>query len=154
MWRWSVEMAWSWGKKASYLSLCVRMSWSFKEPRISSIPRALGENFTTRGLDYHLLRLGDIFRVGADVVICLTNIRAPCGTIRKAYSPHAEKGQGIEAAMWDKEVKKGKIAAEKWGMTGFYAEVLREGIVAKGDSIEKILSGAITESWEARERVF
>ncbi len=101
-------------------------------------PGALGENFTTRGIDYHLVRIGDLWRVGAEVRMRITKIRGPCGTIRKAYSPDAKKGEGIEAAMWDSEVKKGNVHTEKWGMTGFYAEIVKEGSVTKGDRILNI----------------
>src|ERR1700688_2697788 len=41
---------------------------------------ALGENFTTRGLDRRSLRLGQCFRVGG-AVIELTKVRAPCSTL-------------------------------------------------------------------------
>ncbi|MBS3145085.1 MOSC domain-containing protein [Candidatus Woesearchaeota archaeon] len=101
-------------------------------------PGALGENFTTKYLDYHLVRIGDIWQVGTKVQIKITKVRTPCGTIRRAYSPSASKGEGIEAAMWDSEVKKGNVHTEKWGMAGFYAEVLREGRVSQGDRILKI----------------
>lgn len=101
-------------------------------------PGALGENFTTRMIDYHLVRIGDIWNIGNRIQIKITKVRTPCGTIRKKYSPSAEKGEGIEAAMWDSEVKKGNVYASKWGMAGFYAEVIREGIVSQGDRILKI----------------
>ena len=101
-------------------------------------PGALGENFTTKGLNYHLVRIGDLWQVGTEVQIRITKVRTPCGTIRKAYSPGASKGEGIEVAMWDSEVKKGNTYAEKWGMSGFYAAVLREGRVSQGDRILKM----------------
>ena len=35
-------------------------------------------------------------------------------------------------------LKKGDVTSVKWGMSGFYAEVLMEGTVRKGDSMKKI----------------
>jgi len=101
-------------------------------------PGALGENFTTKNVDYHLVRIGDVWQVGTEVQIRINKVRTPCGTIRRAYSPSANKGEGIEAAIWDSEVKKGNMHTEKWGMSGFYATVLREGRVSQGDRILKI----------------
>ena len=106
-------------------------------------PGALGENLTTQGLDYHLINLGDVYAIGDEVRIRITKIRAPCGTIRKAYSPRARKGEGIEAAMWDRDVKQGNTQSPKWGMTGFYAEVLNEGTIRTGDPIERIIEAVM-----------
>ncbi len=105
-------------------------------------PGALGENFTTFGLDSHQVRIGDIYSVGDEVTIQITQIRTPCGTIRKAYSPQAPKREGIEAALWDERVKKNDVTAPKWGMTGFYGRVLREGVVHTRDLIECIAESA------------
>jgi|SRR3989344_5420763 len=102
-------------------------------------PGALGENITTQGLDYKTIRLGDKYQVGEEVLIRITRSRQPCGTIRTVYSPGARRGEGIESAMWDAQIKQGDITSTKWGMTGFYAEVLVEGIVRTGDRIEKVL---------------
>ena len=38
--------------------------------------------------------------------------------------------------MWDAQIKQGDVMSPKWGMTGFYAEVLVEGIVNKNDEIK------------------
>ena len=101
-------------------------------------PGALGENFTTEGIEYHDVCIGDTYKVGEVVQIRITDIREPCGTIRRAYSPDAKRGEGIQAAMWNAEVKKRNPNAEKWGMTGFYAEVLTEGVVHRGDLMKKV----------------
>ena len=93
---------------------------------------ALGENITTEGIDYSKVRIGDIYRVGNDVEIQITKVRTPCGTIAKAY------GQRIREAMWDKQIKQGDVTSPKWGMTGFYARVLQEGMIKQGDRIEKV----------------
>ena len=106
-----------------------------KESGFAVFPGALGENFTTEEIDYHAVRLGDVYQVGPEVQIRITKIRAPCGTIAEAY------GKDITNAMWDERVKKCDYAAPKWGMTGFYAEVFQSGRVRPGDSIERIFGG-------------
>src|SRR5512138_1532122 len=57
-------------------------------------PGALGENFTTTGINFRALHPGQMFRIGADVEIRLTKIRKPCHTI-------AVYGTGIEQATYD-----------------------------------------------------
>jgi len=91
-------------------------------------PGAMGENFTTQGLDYRAVRLGHVYRVGNEVEMRITKIRKPCLTIT-VY------GKGIIAALYDLEVKRGNVQTPKWGRSGYYAEVLREGIVRPGDPI-------------------
>jgi MOSC domain-containing protein YiiM len=44
---------------------------------------ALGENLTVSGLDPHLWRAGQRYRLGADAVIELTTLRKPCGLPRR-----------------------------------------------------------------------
>lgn len=92
-------------------------------------PGALGENLTTEGIDYRRVRLGDRFRVGTEVEIRITKIRQPCRTIT-VY------GNGIIRATFDAEVKAGNTSSFKWGRSGYYAEVLKEGIARPGDTIE------------------
>jgi MOSC domain-containing protein YiiM len=96
-------------------------------------PGAMGENFTTEGLDYRRVHPGDTYRVGPEVSIRITKIRKPCRTIT-VY------GEGIIKATYDAAVKAGDTTAFKWGRSGFYAEVLREGTVHPGDSIELVQS--------------
>jgi len=91
-------------------------------------PGALGENFTTEGLEYHSVRIGQTWRVGNEVVIRITKVRGPCRTIT-VY------GEGILRAIYDSEVKRGNVHSPKWGRSGYYAEVLREGTVRPGDPI-------------------
>jgi MOSC domain-containing protein YiiM len=91
-------------------------------------PGALGENLTTVGLDYRTLRIGDVLRIGPEAEIRITKIRVPCKTIT-VY------GSGIREATYDEEVKRGNVTAPKWGRSGFYAEVLREGVVCPGDPV-------------------
>jgi MOSC domain-containing protein YiiM len=89
-------------------------------------PGAMGENFTTEGLDFRAVRLGNVYRVGSEVEIRITKIRVPCKTIT-VY------GEGIIKATYDLEVKHGNVNTPKWGRSGYYAEVLKEGSVHPGD---------------------
>lgn len=98
-------------------------------------PGALGENLTTEGIDFHGIHLGDVYRVGKEVEIRVTKIRAPCRTI-------AVYGENIIKAIYDLEVKKGNVRTPKWGRSGFYAEVLNEGLVYPGDGIVQIADRA------------
>jgi MOSC domain-containing protein YiiM len=88
-------------------------------------PGAMGENFTTVGLDYRAIRLGDRFRVGDTVEIRITKIRHPCRTIM-VY------GEGILRATFDASVRAGDTTSPRWGRSGYYAEVLKEGDVLPG----------------------
>jgi MOSC domain-containing protein YiiM len=95
-------------------------------------PGALGENLTTRGLDRRELRIGHRFKVG-DAEIELTHIRTPCATL-DVY------GSGIRAAIYDARVQAGDPESQRWGLSGFYASVVRPGTVRAGDSIARVLS--------------
>jgi MOSC domain-containing protein YiiM len=88
---------------------------------------ALGENLTTQGVDRRHLRLGQQWQIG-EVVIELTRIRIPCSTI-SIY------GTGIGAAIYDRDVKAGDPASPRWGLSGFYAAVVRPGHIRVGDAI-------------------
>lgn len=89
---------------------------------------SLGENITTRGIDRREWRVGQRWRIGAEVVIELTKPRAPCQTLG-AY------GRGIQAAVYDALVRDGDPASPKWGMSGFYASVIQPGAIRPGDAI-------------------
>jgi MOSC domain-containing protein YiiM len=90
-------------------------------------PGSLGENFTTRGIDHSQLRSGQRFRAG-QAVIELTTIRIPCSTL-DIYGP------GIQAQIYDREVKQGNTASCKWARSGFYAAVVQTGAVRPNDII-------------------
>ena len=93
----------------------------------SLFPGALGENLTTCGLDRRALRFGQRLRAGT-AVIQLTQIRTPCATLN-VY------GAGIQAAIYDAGVQSGDPASPRWGLSGFYASVMRPGTVNPGDAI-------------------
>jgi MOSC domain-containing protein YiiM len=88
---------------------------------------ALGENLTTRGLDRRQMRLGQRYRAG-EVFFELTKIRVPCATL-DLYGP------GIQQAIYDKQVKAGDPSTPRWGLSGFYARVLKPGVIRPQDII-------------------
>lgn len=91
---------------------------------------ALGENLTTMGLDRRRLRMGQRYRAG-EVFLELTKRRAPCVTLN-VYGP------GIQRAIFDEQVKAGDPSSPRWGLSGFYARVLRGGIIRPNDPIALI----------------
>ena len=88
---------------------------------------ALGENLPTRGLPRRDLRLRQRLSVG-DAEIELTSLRTPCATL-DVYGP------GIQAAMYDARVQAGDPDSPRWGLSGFYASVVRPGQARAGDLI-------------------
>jgi MOSC domain-containing protein YiiM len=76
---------------------------------------AVGENFTTRGVNLQHLAKGDRLRVGADCVLELTDIRVPCRSLKK----------------WAED-----LPARIQGRSGWVAKVISEGTVRPGDPIE------------------
>ncbi len=88
---------------------------------------ALGENITTRGLDRRSLRIGQRYSAG-EVVIELCQVRLPCGTL-DVY------GTGIQAAIYDAKAQAGDPSSLRWGLSGFYASVVRPGKIRTGDAI-------------------
>jgi MOSC domain-containing protein YiiM len=91
---------------------------------------ALGENITTRGLDRRSVRVGQRYRVG-EVMFEISKRRAPCNTLN-VY------GIGIQAAIFDAQMKAGDPASPRWGLSGFYALVVRTGVIHAGDSISLV----------------
>jgi MOSC domain-containing protein YiiM len=94
-------------------------------------PGALGENLTTRGLEYRRVQPGQLYRIGQEVIIRITKVRQPCRTI-------AVYGASLLRALYDAEVKRGNMESPRWGRSGFYAEVLREGTIVPGDPLSCI----------------
>ena len=93
-------------------------------------PGALGENLTTFGLDRSQMRAGQRYRAG-EVLLEITKLRSPCATL-SVY------GAGIQAAVYDGGVKAGDVTSPRWGLGGFYARVLRAGVLRPHDIIELI----------------
>jgi MOSC domain-containing protein YiiM len=86
---------------------------------------ALGENLTVSGLDPHMWRAGQRYRIGEDAAIELTRLRVPCGNL-DVYDPR------IKAELYDAQCKSGDIASPRWAHGGFYARVIRGGLLAAG----------------------
>jgi MOSC domain-containing protein YiiM len=93
-------------------------------------PGALGENLTTAGLDRRQMRVGQRYRIG-EVMIELTKMRTPCSTL-DVY------GSSIKQAVYDARVSAGDASTPRWGLAGFYARVLRSGLVHPKDIIELV----------------
>ncbi len=90
-------------------------------------PGALGENLTTQGLDRRQMRPGQRYRAG-EVVLELTKLRTPC-TALDIYGP------SINQSIYDAEVNVGDASSPRWGLSGFYARVIRAGILRSRDII-------------------
>ena len=88
---------------------------------------ALGENFTTRGLDPKILRSGQRLRIGS-AVIELTTVRIPCSTL-DVYGP------AIKKEIYDKSVRNGDVSSPLWASSGFYASIIKTGRIAPDDPI-------------------
>jgi MOSC domain-containing protein YiiM len=90
-------------------------------------PGALGENLTTQGLDRRQMRAGQRYRAG-EVLLEITKLRGPCSTL-DVYGP------GIQRALYDAQVKVGDPSSARWGLGGFYAQVLKAGAIRPHDII-------------------
>lgn len=93
-------------------------------------PGALGENLTTTGLDRRQWRAGQRYRIG-EVLVQFTKVRAPCNTLL-IY------GEGIKAAIFDPQVKAGDPSSPRWALSGFYAAVLKPGVIRRHDIISLV----------------
>ena len=93
-------------------------------------PGALGENLTTVGLDRRQMRIGQRFRIG-DVLLEITKMRGPCTTL-DVYGP------SIKQAVYDAKVNASDASTPRWGLAGFYARVVRGGIIHPKDIIELV----------------
>lgn len=90
-------------------------------------PGALGENLTTRGLDYRDIRIGDQLRAGG-ALLEITQPRGPC-TQLDIY------GESLKYDLYDARVKQRDHSSPRWGMSGFYTKVITSGPVGPGDII-------------------
>ncbi len=85
---------------------------------------ALGENFTTRGIDRRSMRSGQRYRVG-EALIELTKLRVPCAAL-EVYSPK------LQYDIYAKDIQPENPA---WARSGFYAAVIEPGQVHINDII-------------------
>ena len=78
-----------------------------------------GENLTVQGLTEEDVHVGDIYEFG-DAVIQITEPRGPCHIIAKRYG--------------DKTIP---LIMQQTGWTGYYARVLKEGMVSSGNILKR-----------------
>ena len=90
-------------------------------------PGALGENLTTHGLDRRQMRPGQRYRAG-EALLELTKMRTPCATL-DVYGP------AIQQAIYDAQIQAGDASSPRWGLSGFYARVVRGATIRSHDII-------------------
>jgi MOSC domain-containing protein YiiM len=83
---------------------------------------ALGENFTTRGITFRDIRIGDRLRAGG-AMIEITAPRDPCSGLDIYGESLKEKIRALDRT------------SPRWGMSGFYASVVEPGRVRPDDII-------------------
>jgi MOSC domain-containing protein YiiM len=91
---------------------------------------ALGENLTIAGLDRRQMRVGQRYRIG-EIFVELTKLRGPC-TALDVYGP------ALKQAIYDAQVKSGDPSTPRWGLSGFYARILKAGTLRPQDIIELV----------------
>lgn len=96
---------------------------------------ALGENLTVEGLDAARWRAGQRYAVGEEAVIELTELRTPCSNL-DVY------GAAIKGEIYDARCRAGDPRTQRWGRGGFYARVVRPGLVAAGAPVRLISENA------------
>jgi MOSC domain-containing protein YiiM len=116
------------GPKQALLLIATETLDELRELGFDLFAGALGENFTTRGIDRREMRAGQRYRAGG-VLLELTKLRVPCDTI-SVY------GKGIQAALYDAKCKSGDPSSPVWARGGFYASVVEPGLIRPGDIIE------------------
>jgi MOSC domain-containing protein YiiM len=89
---------------------------------------AIGENLTVSGLDPHMWRIGQRYRLGKKAVIELTTLRTPCLNL-DVYDP------AIKSQLYDAQCKAGNVASPRWAHGGFYARVVQPGMIQAGDAV-------------------
>jgi MOSC domain-containing protein YiiM len=113
------------GPDKAILMIATELIEDLKARGFPVCPGAMGENFTVSGLDPHRWRAGQRYRAGSDVVIELTTLRRPCLNL-DVYGPE------IKADLFDAACRRGDTESPKWAYGGFYARVIRTGILVAG----------------------
>lgn len=116
------------GPRKAVLLLCQEAIDELRALGFPVYPGALGENLTIQGIDRRMVRPGQRYQAG-DAIVEITRPREPCNTLH-VY------GTSIQKAAFDEQVKAGDPKSPKWGLAGFYASVVREGILRPGAPIE------------------
>lgn len=81
-----------------------------------------GENLTLQGIEETQIRIGDRFKIGNSVELQVISCRIPCSKLAWRMGQSDEFLRLFQAS----------------GKTGFYLDVLKEGHIQAGDSIEHI----------------
>jgi MOSC domain-containing protein YiiM len=92
---------------------------------------SLGENLTIEGIDFRQLRAGQRFYAG-EALIELTTLRVPCAEL-DLYNPGGERL--LQARLYDAQAKAGDARSPVWARGGFYAAVVRPGLLIAGATI-------------------
>ncbi len=87
---------------------------------------SFGENFTVTGFDEEHAHLGDIYAVGGEAIVQLTQPRGPCYKLQ--YRTEVPD-------MIDRVLDNGR--------GGIYARVLQEGMVKVGDPLQLLVRGEV-----------
>ena len=116
------------GPRQALLFVAEEVLEELKARGYAVFPGALGENITTRGIDPNKLRIGQRWRVGPEVVVEITKVRAPCSAIN-VY------GEGIANQIYDESVKAGDTTSPRYAVSGMYASVLLPGVIRPGDAM-------------------
>jgi MOSC domain-containing protein YiiM len=88
---------------------------------------AIGENLTVSGLDPHMWRAGQRYKVGPDAVIELTKLRKPCLNL----NPYGS----IQKELYDRQCADDDVTSLHWAHGGFYARIIRPGLIQSGDAV-------------------
>ncbi|WP_282034316.1 MOSC domain-containing protein [Metabacillus indicus] len=91
-----------------------------KQLGIKLLPGAFGENLTISGMTEKEVCIGDIFRLG-EVELEVSQPRQPCFKLALKH-----------------EVKDLPVQVQNTRYTGFYFRVKKEGVIRKGDVLERI----------------
>ena len=83
-------------------------------------PGFFGENLRTVGLDVNAARIGEQWRIGADLIVEVTSPRVPCQTFARRM--------GRDGRGWVKRFAEA-------GRIGPYLRVVKRGSIAAGDEI-------------------
>lgn len=124
--------------KAVYVYAADHWNWWREQHGFVGSPAAFGENLTVQGVDEHSVRIGDRFAWGSDVVLEVSQPRAPCFKLA-LLTGRPEIGTHMTTS----------------GRTGWYCRVVRDGIAPTSGRIERLSSeGVMPTVHEAFAAVF
>jgi MOSC domain-containing protein YiiM len=111
--------------KAVYAYPVDRWDWWKNEAGFAAHAASFGENLTLQGADEEALRIGDRFSWGTDVVLEVSQPRAPCFKF---------------ALMTGREDLPGRMTVS--GRTGWYFRVVKDGLAPTRGRLDLIVSDA------------